>query len=353
MKKLIPLFLLLTLLLAGCKSEPEAEETPSPTPVVETPAPTPSPTPEPEPFRNPLTGEIVGDEPENTRPYAVMINNINVALPHVGISKADIIYEVLAEAEITRMLPIFSDISDVGVIGSMRSARPYYIELALSYDAIFVHAGGSEQAYSDISVKGVNNIDGVRGAYGDVIFYRDPARQKNGYEHSLFTTSEKILEYVPILGYETEHSVSDYDYGLSFSDEIEMKNSSPAATVNVSFSGLKTTNFTYGSDGYYTAEQYGSALIDGGNDETLLFKNLLVLYAQTRVLDNEGRRSVELTGTGDGYFVCNGEMVNITWSRTGNGQQFSYTLSDGTPLILGVGKTYIAIVPMGSAITTQ
>lgn len=355
MKKIIPLLLLLALILVGCSSQPEVSEPPSQPPATQppTPEPTPSPTPEPDPFRNPLSGEIVEEEPGNNRPYAVMINNISVALPHVGISRAEIIYEVLAEGEITRMMPVFTDISDVGIIGSMRSARPYYIELALSYDAIYVHAGGSEQAYSDISVKRVDNIDGVRGAYGAEIFYRDPDRMKNGYEHSLFTTSEKLLEYTPILGYEAEHSTPDYDYGLSFSDEIEMKNALPASSVIVSFSGLKTTDFTYGSDGYYIASQYGKELYDAGNDETLRFKNLIVLYARTTILDNEGRRSVELTGTGDGHFICNGEMVDITWGRSGNGEQFSYYLSDGTPLTLGVGKTYIGIVPTGSVITAQ
>jgi hypothetical protein len=95
-------------------------------------------------YTNGLTGEAI-DEPSNLRPYAVMINNIKVALPHCGVSKADIIYEVLVEGT-TRMMAIFSDISDAGALGSMRSIRPYFIELARSYDAIVVHAGGSEQA---------------------------------------------------------------------------------------------------------------------------------------------------------------------------------------------------------------
>ena len=148
-------------------------------------------------YTNGLTGEAI-DEPSNLRPYAVMINNIKVAQPHCGVSKADIIYEVLVEGT-TRMMAIFSDISDAGALGSMRSIRPYFIEIARCYDAIVVHAGGSEQAYSDIATKGIDNMDGVRGAYGSSIFYRDPSRMHAGYEHSLFTTGEKVLEYTPIL----------------------------------------------------------------------------------------------------------------------------------------------------------
>ena len=80
------------------------------------------PEPTPEPITNPLNGEIT-DVPVTARPYAVMINNISEAQPQCGVAQADIVYEILAEGGITRMLAIFSDIADAGPIGSMRSAR--------------------------------------------------------------------------------------------------------------------------------------------------------------------------------------------------------------------------------------
>lgn len=50
-----------------------------------------------------------------------------------------------AEGGITRMLAVYQSLEDVGSIGSIRSARPYYIELALGHDALYVHAGGSRR----------------------------------------------------------------------------------------------------------------------------------------------------------------------------------------------------------------
>jgi hypothetical protein len=302
-------------------------------------------------YTNGLTGEAI-DEPSNLRPYAVMINNIKVALPHCGVSKADIIYEVLVEGT-TRMMAIFSDISDAGALGSMRSIRPYFIELARSYDAIVVHAGGSEQAYSYISTKGIDNMDGVRGAYGSSIFYRDPSRMHAGYEHSLFTTGEKVLEYTSILGFREEHTEEDYDYGLRFTEDGAPADGYAAENVVVNFGAYgKTTTFTYDSGaGQYFAAQYGSSYIDGNTGEALSFENVLVLYAETRVLDNAGRLSVNLVGTGNGHFICGGKATDITWSREAEGEKFKYTLSDGSDLLLGVGKTYICIVATGSTIT--
>jgi hypothetical protein len=357
MKKLFPLFLALLMLLTACGSKGEGPGVSAQPPSINNPDKTeaPSPSPTPEPITNPLTGETISEDISENRPYAVMLNNIKVALPQCGLSKADILYEILAEGNITRFEAIFSDLNDVGAIGSMRSSRPYYIEVALSYNAIYVHAGGSEQAYSDISSKGVDNIDGVRGAYSGQIFYRDPSRQKYGTEHSLFTTSEKVIEYTDKLGFESKHAGGIFDYGLSFTETPELgASAASAAKVNVSFQGMKDTKFTYQSDkGFYTGHQYDTDLIDGTTGEAVPFKNLLVLFADSKILDDYGRRSFNLDASGEGYFVCNGKAVPIKWSHGGTGTTFEYTLSDGTPLELGIGKTYIGIVPTGSTITME
>ncbi len=354
MKKLLPVILALILLLAACgKKSPTSEVSPEP-PSVNVPSATPEATPTPEAITDPLTGEAIAADISANRPYAVMLNNLGVARPQLGISKAAIIYEVLAEGNITRFEAIFSDINGVGAIGSMRSSRPYYIELALAYDAIYVHAGGSDQAYSDISSKGVDNIDGVRGAYSGTTFYRDPNRMKYGSEHSLFTTSEKVIACTESLGYDTTHS-GTFDYGLSFTETPDLGSSAvAAATVNVSFEGIKDTSFTYHSDtGLYTGAEYGTDIIDGNTSEAVTFKNLLVLYADGKILDDYGRRAFDLDGTGTGHFIVNGKTVPIKWSHSGTGSCFKYTLEDGTPLELAVGKTYIGIVPTGSTITMQ
>ena len=354
MKKLFPLIFALLILLTACGNKAETPAISVAPPSVAAPDQTVEPTATPTEITNPLTGEAIEADISANRPYAVMLNNIKVALPQCGISKADILYEVLAEGNITRFEAIFSDLHGVGTIGSMRSSRPYYIELALSYGAIYVHAGGSDQAYSDISSKGVDNIDGVRGAYSGEIFFRDPSRMKYGSEHSLFTTSDKVLEYTSKLGYESAHN-GTFDYGLSFSKSPDLGSSAAsAATVNVSFEGIKDTSFTYHADtGLYTGYQYGTDLIDGTTSEAVLFKNLLVLYAESKILDDYGRRSFNLDTTGTGHFICNGKTVFIKWSHSGTGSSFNYTLEDGTTLELGVGKTYIAIVPTNSTITMQ
>ena len=344
MKKLLPLLLAMTLVFSACGKLPATSETPS--------AETSTETPTPETLKNPLTGETVDSDRSTVRPYAVMLNNINVALPQCGVSQCDILYEVLAEGNITRLEGIFTKLDGITAIGSMRSARPYYITIAQAYDAIYVHAGGSEQAYSDISSKNINDIDGVRGAYADTYFYRDKSRQKYGIEHSLFTTGDKLVACAKSLGYSEDHD-GTFDYGLQFSDSVDLGSAaSPAASVDVSFGGLKDTKFTYNAtSGYYNGNEYNQTYIDGTTQAAVDFKNLVVLFADTSFVDSYGRRAVNLVGTGTGYFMVNGKSVPITWSHSSESEPFVYELQDGTPVTFGVGKTYIGVVPTGSKIT--
>ena len=82
------------------------------------------------------------NEESKERPYAVVINNIEVARKaQTGLKDAQVIYEFLAEGGITRFVAIYKD-KDTAQIGTVRSARHNFLDVAFEYDAIFVHFGG-------------------------------------------------------------------------------------------------------------------------------------------------------------------------------------------------------------------
>ena len=294
---------------------------------------------------NPLTGLPMDRAYENSRPVAVMLNDLKAAQPQLGVSQADIIYEVPAEGGITRMLAVFQSLKGVGDLGSIRSTRPYYLELALSHDALLVHAGGSPDAYADIHSWGVDNMDGVNGGSDAKIFWRDPQRRKTaGYEHSLLTSGENILAYLARGRFRTEHE-SGYTYPQTFAE-----NGTPAGTaaarVQVKFSNYKTATFDYdAASGKYRVSQYGGAYIDGNTGEQVGVVNVLTLQTSMGVIsgDTHGRLAVKLTGSGEGAFFCGGQTVPILWSKASRNEPFRYTLEDGTPLTLGVGNSYVCI----------
>lgn len=130
MKKQLAAGLACLLLLTGCAKSPATEDTtptlPETTPVTSAPTAAPETVPpetEKAPsYVNPLTGEALSAPYDESRPYAVMINNIQVAMPQCGTSHADIMYEVLAEGGITRMMAIFSNLEGETPLGHPVSA---------------------------------------------------------------------------------------------------------------------------------------------------------------------------------------------------------------------------------------
>lgn len=338
--------LLFTLTACGPKQAPPASSSEPPDTSVLAPV---EPDPEPVlPYVNPLTGEGCAQDISQNRPVAIMLNNLKKALPQLGVSQADIIYEALAEGGITRMLGVFQSVEDVGDIGSVRSARDYYVSLALGHDAIFLHAGGSPGAYTAIDNWGVAAFDCVNGPYEGTLFWRDQQRRKNmGLEHSVLTSGDTIQELLPSYSWLRLEHKEGYTYPQTFLEEGQKAQGDSAQSVTITFSTYKTGVFTYDPDsGLYLVSEYGQPYVDGNTGEQVGVKNVLVLRTSVSNLegDDAGRQAIRTTGTGEGLFFCDGTVQEITWSKEKNSSPLTYYTADGQPLKLGVGKSYVNLV---------
>ena len=301
------------------------------------------------PFVNPLTGLACTEEVSKNRPLAVMLNNIKDALPQAGLSGCDIIYEVLAEGGIIRLEGLFQDYQNVPKIGSVRSARPYYVQIASAYDALFAHVGGSEDGKSEIKRLGVNNLDGL--IYdGSVIegvpaFYRDQDRLNSGYayEHTMFTSGAGVSKIVASRGY---RSVRE-DIGFSafcFDRNFKGLTGSAASYIKIPHSNYSVSEFYYSADdGLYYHNQYGEAHVDSNNNARVATENVFILFADQKVIDSYGRLSTNLIGEGTGYYITGGTATPIVWKRPTDGGTFSYYNPDGTELKVKCGKSFVSI----------
>lgn len=321
----------------GAQSETVSRETASP----ETDDPS-----EPD-IINPLTGLAAEKDYTGRRPVAIMINNIKESLPQEGICSFDIMYECLAEGGITRMLGVVSDWENLPKVGSVRSSRDYYIDFAQDFDAIYVHAGGSEIAYSNIASRGINNLDGVRGKgtqYGP--FFRDPQRLATmSSEHTMMAVGEGIAAAIEGLGYRTD--IRDgFDSPLDFvAWDSTFTPDDKATHVMVPFSGYQHVDYVYdeNSGNYLRYQHYGNKHMDNSTGEQLSFENVFVLFCGTYQVDDYGRLGVTTTGDGTGFYATKGAYMPIKWKKDSRDGSVSFYDTKGNALKINRGKTMINV----------
>lgn len=351
------MIILCCLLLVGCKKnknndgldvDPTGDPTNTPTPTA-TATPTPTLTPEElheGQVRSRLTGEWIPEEDGNLRPYAIMFNNIQFANPHSGIGEADILYEAIVEGGITRLMGIYGDLYDengdlLTRIGSVRSARHYFVSFADEYDSIYVHYGETKYATSKLAKLDIDNLSGLEGV-GTTVFYRDNSIKA---PHNAFASGEGILKGTEIKGYETE-----YKEGFTGPFQFNYEDTDLDSDVDVNKLTLNYSNkpyFEYNKDTKeYARFQFGSAHIDANTKEQLTFKNILVLLVKEWDIDRNTYQTMDIEDSeGTGYYITNGKAIPIKWKKNESKQEMHYYDESGNDLLMNPGKTFVAIFP--------
>jgi hypothetical protein len=292
------------------------------------------------------------DEDSKSRPFAVMINNISTARPYQsGLQDAYLMYEIIVEGGITRYLAVFKD-QNTERIGSVRSARHYFIDYAMENDAYYVHWGWSPEAESDIGKYKIDNLNGLY--YEGKYFWRDKSLHVSS-EHTGFTSIEKLKNGVDELNY---RKTTNKDLLLNYSiDEVDLStlaDAIPATNVTIPFSNSITSSYTYdATNKYYLRSVNNKPHTDYVTKAQYHFKNIITYKVNNTTLsgDTKGRQTIDNIGTGKGYYISNGYAVPITWSKESRSAQTIYTYSDGTPIKVNDGNTFIEIEPAIESLT--
>ena len=284
---------------------------------------------------------IVNEE-SKSRPYAIMINNVEGARKlQSGLQDAYMVYELMVEGGITRYLALFLD-QTTERIGSIRSARHYYLDYALENDAIYVHHGYSPQAREDWSKLGVDRIEVNESTTG----WRDKSASKT-YEFTLFTNIEKLGK-----GIRSKRTERNKDLLLNYSvdniDISQMEGAIPANKVDIKYSSNTTTNYKYDTDNnIYLRSVNNRSQNDYVTGKQLTVKNIIVYKVKYSNIqgDNKGRQTIDNVGNGTGYYISNGYAVPITWKKDSRSSATIYKYNNGKEIQVNDGNTFIQIMP--------
>lgn len=309
-------------------------------------APTLAPTPTPLPYTAPLTGAGIEQEAKS-RPIAVMINNFSAARPQSGLTGADVVWEVLAEGGITRLVAIFQSTEALtDTIGPIRSNRKYLIDIADSYGAVMAHAGGSPEAYGILQKQGKPYLDEITNAGS--YYWRSKDRKA---PHNLYSSLEKLREGASKRKYAEDNPVPVYRFSTDGTVSTAA-NAVEASDITIKF--LLSDSYKVGylydaATGLYSRSINGEPHVDLNNNETLSASNLIVFETQHRTLDNVGRLAIDLESGGQAYLFQKGKQIEVDWVSGPDGM-IRFATPDGVEIALVPGKTYIHIVPNKEAL---
>jgi hypothetical protein len=310
-------------------------------------APTLTPTPTPAPVYWPLTG-IKADDPAQVkrRPLNVRLPNDPAARPQVGLSKADIVFEMIVEGGITRHSAIYHS-QEVKAVGPVRSYRFSDLHLTQMLRGALVASGATieERDAVTTSIRAGNmlSVDAERkgGPY-----YRVQGRPG---PNNLFVDLKAARTAVNDVGGAGPVDVP----GLRFFPSLEhdalaggFRTSTEAAKATVPLRDPVTYTYDEGSRGYRRS-QAGTRTVDPDGNVPILARNVVVIhtdYWETSVIqDIYGSKGLDyrMTGGGKATVFRDGRRVDGTWKRDGVLDMFSFHDAGGEQIFLEPGQSWV------------
>lgn len=280
-----------------------------------------------------LDGILVPQGQEALMTRAVMVENSVDARPLSGPAKAQVVIEAPVEGGITRFMLLFDATTTVDEIGPVRSARPYYVDWASGWKALYAHVGGSPQALQMISqVSTFPNLDEMSaGKY----FWRSSARSA---PHNAYTSTDLLSQGIEARAIPTSTAAISWHT----QDPATTTDRGNVTVVNIPYGGSYDVSWKYDKDqNVYTRLQAGRTQHDR-DGSTVQSENVVVIETDAKVLDDVGRLQLRTLGGGPAIAYHDGKKYNIRWSRV-TGEPIKFEGTDGAEFLLDRGRTWIEV----------
>lgn len=289
---------------------------------------------------SPLTGEQVAPELAKRSVTGVMIENSLDARPQASLNQAGIVFEAVAEGGITRFLSLYQE-AQPDYIGPVRSARPYYLDWLLPFDASYAHVGGSPDALAqinDLKVKDLNQF------YNAAAFQRISSRAA---PHNVYTSTAALKSLEQAKGFTTSTFTS-----------LPRKKAEPSTTptvtsVDLAISGpLYNVHYDYDkTTNTYKRFEGGKPHTDDKSGTQIAPKVVVALVTTSHLNADRKHTDYNTTGTGTMYVFQDGTVTQGTWTKNDRKAQFSFAKADNSQLKLNPGQTWFTMVGATSNVT--
>lgn len=297
---------------------------------------------------------------EKRRPLGVMVENHVDARPTVGLSRADVIYEAVAEGGITRFLVVYL-CQDAGDIASIRSARTYFLDWVSEYDAAYSHVGGANtpgpaNALGQIRDYDIKDMDQF--GLGFPTYWRGTDKLA---PHNVHSTTKKLWEAAEEKGFGSENASGnswDENFQLwKFKDDAALDARGDQKPIIVPFWGQNesyTVTWQYDKAANTYRRYHGQdAQTDLLTKEHLGAKTVIVQF-QTERKAGDGHQDGHLLygtiGSGNALIFMDGKVVSGKWSKRDRVSRTKFLDEKGNELSLNRSLIWIQTIPAGNEV---
>ncbi|MGM0409490.1 MAG: DUF3048 domain-containing protein [Bacillota bacterium] len=290
---------------------------------------------------SPFTGNYL-DKSSYQKGVMAIIENSPQARPQSGLNSASIVYEYPVEGGITRFLALYwGGIPDK--VGPIRSARPYLIKTAQSYNALLLHAGASPDGFKILQNENVDNLDQI---YNGNYYWRGKTKKP---PHNLYTGFSKIDDYL------TKKSSQEYNVRFNFK-EFSFVNSEEIAAEKLVIDYWGNYDVIYKYDfNENSYDRYINNLENphlNQNNKQINVKNIIIKFTDTTIIDGEGRLNVKINGEGKAYYFFDGNFTEGKWEKK-EGEWTKFYSAEDELIEVNAGNTWIQVVANSMEITYQ
>lgn len=328
---------------------------------------------------------------DTRRPLTAMVENHADARPLSGISRADAVYEAVAEGGITRFLGVFycdASVSDFQ-LAVIRSARVYFINWAAEYGdkPIFLHWGGANNicnnCYGGVKEPGkiapavdafklLDKIGWRNGTYGN-----DMDGQSNlGYpalkrlpnrisdqvdaatEHQPTAFINEVYKEADKRGFGNKEadgtSWNDTFHQWTFADDAPVKDNKITDISFAFWSGKSDYDVEWKYDeanNSYKRINGGKDFIDLNTNKQVEAKNVMVQFVKEQgPVDKELHMNYDVVGKGTFMLFNNATVTKGTWQKAGISSRTLFFDENGKEVSFVRGMIWIEAVPSGNQI---
>jgi Protein of unknown function (DUF3048) N-terminal domain/Protein of unknown function (DUF3048) C-terminal domain len=293
------------------------------------------------PTKYPLTGLKAEDPAVAVRPaLSVKVENVAAARPQAGLNAADLVAEQLVEGGLTRLMVTFQS-RDAALVGPVRSVRPVDAPLLRELGGgLFAFSGGSVGVLAEVRRS------------SDATFL-EPGRAAGAYRrvagrpapHNLFTSTEALYQ----AGRQVDGRLGPPPQLFTYAD-APPAGARPVTRARLRFSPSSRAAWQWDAGNERFVRYQDGTLSRLQDRSPVSTENVVILsvaIGTTSNVDVAGNHTpdVVVTGEGSAWVLRDGKLVSGTWRRPSASGPVRLVGSDGAPIPLRPGRTWMELLP--------